>query len=390
MIPYGRQHIGQAEIDAVVETLKSDFITQGPKVPEFEGLIAQMCHAGHAVAANSATSCLHVACLALGLGPGKRLWTSPNSFVASSNVGLLCGAKVDFVDIDPSTFNMSVDTLAAKLAAAEARGELPDIVMPVHFGGEPCDMETIARLGQRYGFSIIEDASHAVGARYRDTMVGSCRYSDITVFSFHPVKIVTTAEGGCATTNDAGLARKMALLRSHGVTRDADLMAWESDGPWYYHQVELGLNYRMTELQAALGTVQLARLEHFLARRHEIAARYREAFRDLPVHVQAMGPDSYSALHLFIIRLGDAYGPDHRAKMFASMREKGVGVNVLYIPIHTQPYYKALGFSPGDFPESVAYYERSMALPMFPDLTDDQQGQVIGAVEACIAELGCV
>ena len=387
MIPYGRQHIEQEEIDEVIAALTSDFITQGPRVPAFEEAIRSMCGAAYAVATNSATSNLHIACLALGLGPGKTLWTSPNSFVASANVGRLCGADVDFVDIDPETFNMSPDRLEEKLEAAAANNTLPHIVMPVHFGGEPCDMKRIGALAKKYGVHVIEDASHAVGARYYDTRIGDCAYSDVTVFSFHPVKIVTTAEGGCATTNSADLATRMNLLRSHGVTRDPALMQWESDGPWYYQQVDLGLNYRMTELQAALGCVQMKRLEGFLDRRHEIADRYGAAFTQAPVHPQKRSEHSRSALHLYILRLQEPYGADQRAQFFTAMRERGVGVNVLYIPIHTQPYYKALGFRPEQFPEAVRYYERSLALPMYPDLTDEQQTHVIDAVMDSLAGL---
>lgn len=386
-IPYGRQHIKTAEVKAVVEALTSDYITQGPRVPEFEVALCARVKAAHGVAVNSATSALHIACLALGLKEGGLLWTSPNSFVASPNVGRLCSADVDFVDIDPDTFNMCANKLAEKLKKAEAKGKLPDIVMPVHFGGESCDMEAIGALSEHYGFRVIEDASHAVGGSWRGNEIGACAYSDVTVFSFHPVKIITTAEGGIAFTNNAELASRMNLYRTHGVTRDPELMEGPSDGPWYYHQVALGLNYRLTELQAALGLVQLEKLDWFLERRHEIADRYDRELSDLPLRAQKRDSDSRSALHLYIIRLDDRLTPEDRKQLFTHMRSAEIGVNVLYIPIHTQPYYRGLGFTPDDAPESVAYYERSLALPMYPDLTEAEQTRVISALKAGIAAL---
>jgi UDP-4-amino-4,6-dideoxy-N-acetyl-beta-L-altrosamine transaminase len=387
MIPYGRQYIGPEEIEAVVQTLESDFITQGPRVPDFESSLCDVTGARHAVAVNSATSALHIACLALGLKPGGILWTSPNSFVASANVGRLCGATVSFIDIDKETFNISTEALARKLEAAKAANALPDIVMPVHFGGESCDMERIAALAQEYNFKVIEDASHAIGGNYKGHPIGSCKYSDITVFSFHPVKIVTTAEGGAALTNDPSLNARMQLYRSHGVTRDCNLMEWGSDGPWYYQQIDLGLNYRMTELQAALGVVQMSRLDRFNKRRHEIADVYDNAFSSLELSPQKRQQYSHSGLHLYVVRLDDHFTKENRKTLFAHMRASEIGVNILYIPIHTQPYYKALGCKEQDCPEAVAYYERCLALPMYPNLQEGEQTHVINALKTGMERL---
>lgn len=377
MIPYGRQDITPEDIAAVEAVLRSDFLTQGPAVPGFEQALAAYCGAARGVAMNSATSALHVACLALGLGPGDRLWTSPNTFVASANCGLYCGAEVDFVDTDPATYNMSVAALEARLVAAAAEGRLPKVVIPVHFAGQSCEMRAIHALGQQYGFRIIEDASHAVGATYLGEPVGNCRYSDITIFSFHPVKIITTAEGGMAMTNDPALAERMERLRSHGITRDPAAMAWDSEGPWYYQQVELGYNYRITDLQAALGHSQLARLDDYVARRHAIAARYDAALAGLPLTTPWQHPDSRSALHLYPIRLHDAA---RRREVLEALRAAGIGVNVHYIPVHTQPHYHRLGFRPGDFPEAERYYAGAISLPMFPTLTPAQQDEVVAAL----------
>lgn len=377
MIPYGRQDISQQDIDAVVEVLQSDFLTQGPKVPLFEKTVAEHVGATHALAVNSATSALHIACLALGLGEGDWLWTTPITFVASANCGLYCGAQVDFVDIDPVTYNLCPKELEKKLIAAEKTGKLPKVVVPVHFSGQPCDMQAIHQLAQTYGFKIIEDASHAIGGKYQDEFIGNCRYSDITVFSFHPVKIITTAEGGLALTNDDALAEKMNLYRSHGVTRDQNLMTHEPDGPWYYQQVELGYNYRMTELQAALGISQIERLDAFVARRHELAKRYDALLQELPVTTPWQHPDSYSGLHLYVIRLQlDKIDKTHR-KVFEGLREQGIGVNLHYIPVHTQPYYQNMGFKQGDFPEAELYYTEAISLPMYQGLVDEQQDQVV-------------
>jgi UDP-4-amino-4,6-dideoxy-N-acetyl-beta-L-altrosamine transaminase len=384
MIPYGKQDINQADIDAVLEVLKSDFLTQGPKVPAFEQKVAGHVGARHALAVNSATSALHIACLALGLGEGDWLWTSPITFVASANCGLYCGAKVDFVDIDPKTYNLCPDKLAEKLKQAEQEGCLPKVLVAVHLCGQPCDMEAIHKLSRQYGFCIIEDASHAIGGKYQGKFIGNGRYSDITVFSFHPVKIVTTAEGGMALTNSDALASRMNLLRSHGVTRDPDLMTHEPDGPWYYQQVDLGFNYRMTELQAALGISQMDRLDAFVARRHELAQRYDQLLADLPVTTPWQHPDSYSGLHLYVIRLQlDSISKSHR-QVFESLRAQGIGVNLHYIPVHTQPYYQAMGFAADDFPEAMAYYREAISLPMFQGLADEQQDQVVRALRVAL------
>lgn len=384
MIPYGRQEITQADIDTVVEVLRSDFLTQGPMVPRFEKAVADYCGAQHAVAVNSATSALHIACLALGLGPGDRLWTSPITFVASANCGLYCGAEVDFVDIDPRTYNLCPKALERKLVEAEQQGRLPKIVVPVHLCGQPCDMQAIHALSQRFGFRIIEDASHAIGGKYRGEPIGNGRYSDITIFSFHPVKIITTAEGGMALTNDAELAERMALLRSHGITRDPAQMTHAPDGPWYYQQIDLGFNYRMTELQAALGVSQMQRLDDYVSRRHALARRYDEQLADLPVTLPWQHPDSYSGLHLHVIRLKlDQIDRTHR-EVFEALREQGIGVNLHYIPVHTQPYYQRMGFKAGDFPEAERYYAEAISLPMYPAMTTAQQDQVITALSKAL------
>lgn len=385
MIPYGRQDITQADIDAVVSVLQSDFLTQGPMVPRFEQSVAQHVGASHALAMNSATSALHVACLALGLGNGDWLWTTPITFVASANCGLYCGAQVDFVDIDPRTYNLCPQALARKLEQAEREGRLPKVVVAVHLCGQPCDMQAIHALAQRYGFKVIEDASHAIGGKYRDEFIGNCRYSDITVFSFHPVKIITTAEGGMALTNDAELGNKMALLRSHGITRDPAQMTHEADGPWYYQQIDLGFNYRMTELQAALGNSQMERLDQFVARRHQLANRYDDLLADLPVTTPWQHPDSYSGLHLYVIRLQlDKIARTHR-QVFEALREQGIGVNLHYIPVHAQPYYQRMGFRQGDYPEAERYYAEAVSLPMFQTMTEAQQDQVVAAVRKAVA-----
>ena len=384
MIPYGKQDITQADIDAVVAVLKSDFITQGPSVPRFENALADYCDANHAVAANSATSALHLACRALGLTSGDRLWTSPITFVASANCGLYCGAEVDFVDIDPATYNLSVKALEQKLKQAERDGTLPKVLVAVHLCGQPCEMQKIHALSQNYNFSIIEDASHAVGGRYQGEPIGNCRYSDITVFSFHPVKIITSAEGGMALTNRSDLAAKMELLRSHGITRDPSLMTHEADGPWYYQQVELGYNYRMTELQAALGLSQLERLDEYITRRHQLARRYDQLLSELPVVLPWQHPDSYSGLHLYVIRLQlDKITGTYR-EIFESLRNQKIGVNLHYIPIHTQPFYQNMGFEVGDFPEAELYYCEAISLPMYPTMTEAQQDEVVHVLQKVI------
>lgn len=380
MIPYGRQHITADDEAAVLAALRSDWITQGPAVPRFEQALAARVGAKHGVAVSNATAGLHIACMALDLGPGDRLWTSPNTFVASANCGLYCGATVDFVDIDPQTYNMSVPALRAKLEAAAATGTLPKVVVPVHFAGQSCDMRAIHALGQQYGFRIIEDASHAVGSSYLGQPVGCGAYSDLTVFSFHPVKIITTAEGGMVMTNDVQMAARLERLRSHGITRDAALMEAEPEGPWVYEQVELGLNYRLTDLQAALGWSQLAQLDGSVARRHAIAARYDAELHGLPLITPWQHPDAHSALHLYPVQLDRSRSTLTRRQLFDGLRAAGIGVNVHYIPVHTQPHYRRLGFAPGQCPVAEAYYAQAVSLPMFPTLTDAQQGEVIAAL----------
>lgn len=384
-IPYGRQDITQADVDAVVAVLQSDFLTQGPMVPKFEQAVARHCGTAHALAVNSATSALHIACLALGLGPGDWLWTSPITFVASANCGLYCGAQVDFVDIDPRTYNLCPQALERKLEQAEREGKLPKVVVAVHLCGQPCDMQAIHALAERYGFKIIEDASHAIGGQYQGRPIGNCEYSDITVFSFHPVKIITTAEGGMALTNDSELANKLALLLSHGITRDPAQMTHEPDGPWYYQQIDLGFNYRMTELQAALGVSQMERLDQYVARRHQLSRRYDELLATLPVTPPWQHPDSYSGLHLYVIRLQlDKISHSHR-QVFEAMRTQGIGVNLHYIPVHTQPFYERIGFKVGDYPQAESYYCEAISLPMYQKLTDEQQDKVVSALKIALA-----
>ncbi|WP_198589401.1 UDP-4-amino-4,6-dideoxy-N-acetyl-beta-L-altrosamine transaminase [Vibrio breoganii] len=384
MIPYGKQEITQQDIDSVIDVLKSDFLTQGPQVPAFEASLTAHTGSKYAVAVNSATSALHIACMALGLGEGDRLWTTPVTFVASVNCGLYCGAKVDFVDIDARTYNMCPVKLESKLKQAKANGTLPKVVVPVHLCGQPCDMKAIHALSLEYGFSIIEDASHAIGGEYYNSPIGNCEYSDITVFSFHPVKIVTTAEGGAALTNDQILAEKMELYRSHGITRDADKMEGESHGGWYYQQIELGYNYRMTELQAALGVSQMTRLNEFVSARHRLAKRYNELLTKLPIALPYQLENTYSGLHLYVIRLKlDEISLSHK-QVFEALRENGIGVNLHYIPVHTQPYFQKLGFSLGDFPESERYYREAISLPMFHTMTESQQDEVVRALSSIL------
>jgi UDP-4-amino-4,6-dideoxy-N-acetyl-beta-L-altrosamine transaminase len=384
MIPYGRQDINQDDINAVVSVLKSDFLTQGPQVPLFEDTVAGRVGAKHAIAVNSATSALHLACVALGLGPGDWLWTSPITFVASANCGRYCGAQVDFVDIDPRTYNLCPGSLEDKLIKAAEEGKLPKVLVAVHLCGQSCEMESIHALGQKYGFKIIEDASHAIGGKYKGEYIGNGRYSDITVFSFHPVKIITTAEGGMVLTNSEILAHRMRLLRSHGITRDEQEMTHKSDGPWYYQQIELGYNYRITELQAALGVSQMKRLDVYVARRHAIANRYEQMLAELPVTRPWRHPDGFSALHLYVIRLHlEKIGRTHR-QIFESLREFGVGVNLHYIPLHFQPYYRRLGFKVGDFPMAEKYYAEAISLPMYQSLDLEQQDHVVLMLKAAL------
>jgi UDP-4-amino-4,6-dideoxy-N-acetyl-beta-L-altrosamine transaminase len=381
-IPYGRQSIDDEDAAAVLEVLRSDWLTQGPGVPGFEAALAGYCGARHAVAVNSATAALHIACAALGLGPGDRLWTSPNTFLASATCALYCGAAVDFVDIDPRSRNIGADALAAKLAEAERQGLLPKIVVPVHFAGLSCDMAAIRHLADRYGFRIVEDAAHALGGSYRGAPVGNCRWSDIAVFSFHPVKQITTGEGGAALTNDPELAARMARLRSHGTTREAALMEGGSEGAWYYQMLELGWNYRMTDLQAALGSSQLKRLDDCVARREALAARYDRLLANSGLVLPWRDPDRRSAWHLYVVGWNEEASGVSRAEAFGRLRAAGIGVNVHYIPVHTQPYFRKLGFRLGQFPNAEAYYAGALTLPLYPAMTETQQDRVVDALRA--------
>jgi UDP-4-amino-4,6-dideoxy-N-acetyl-beta-L-altrosamine transaminase len=381
MIPYGKQEITQHDIDAVVKVLKSDFLTQGPQVPLFEEAVKREVNAEYAIAVNSATSALHIACLALGVVKGDVVWTTPISFVASANCALYCGADIDFIDIDSQTYNLSPEKLEKKLLHAKQRNlALPKVVIPVHLSGQPCEMDKIHALSVEYGFAIIEDASHAIGGKYKDTPIGNCKFSDITIFSFHPVKIVTTAEGGVATTNSKELATKLELLRSHGITRNELLMKNESHGGWYYEQIALGFNYRMTEMQAALGVSQIARLHEFVATRNQLALRYDELLKDLPLVTPFQIEGSYSGRHLYIIRLKLDEISLNQKEVFAQLRENGIGVNLHYIPVHTQPYYQNLGFQLGQFQESERYYQEAISIPLYHTMSNSQQDTVIAAL----------
>tara|TARA_R110001606_G_scaffold399308_1_gene584601 strand:- start:7878 stop:9035 length:1158 start_codon:yes stop_codon:yes gene_type:complete len=375
MIPYGRQNIENEDIEAVVEVLRSDFITQGPTVERFEAALAEMCGAHAVIVGNSATSMLHAAYLALGVRPGDLVWTTPITFVATANAAIMCGADVGFVDVEPDTGCMSVKDLAARLADAEVSGRLPKLVVPVHFAGRVCDMAAIAALAEKYRFHVVEDAAHAIGAGDDVGPVGACRYSDICVFSFHPVKIITTGEGGAASTQDPELAARLKRLVSHGVTRDETLMQGESEGPWYYQQIELGYNYRMTDIQAALGLAQLTRMPDFIRRRRALAARYDTLLKDLPLHCPVISDPDNSAWHLYVIRLTQNAAP--RRRVFEALRARGIGVQVHYIPVHQQPYYQNLGFKTGDYPNAEAFYAVAISLPMFPTLSEQDQMQVV-------------
>jgi UDP-4-amino-4,6-dideoxy-N-acetyl-beta-L-altrosamine transaminase len=398
MIPYGRQEVTRADIEAVLDVLQSDFLTQGPAIPRFEEAVARHVGADFGVAVNSATSALHVACLALGLRPGDILWTAPNTFVASANCGLYCGARVDFVDIDPVTWNMSVSALRAKLSLARDEGCLPRVVIPVHFSGQPTEQEEIWELAREYGFRVLEDASHAIGAARHGESVGSCRWSDITVFSFHPVKILTTGEGGLAVTNDAELAEGMAMLRTHGITRSSHRFSSESGGPegspvdgagaapWYYEQQVLGFNYRMTDILAALGLSQLERLGTYVEVRNRIARRYDAALAGLPLTLPTVRPENVSASHLYVVHLEKGATRKTHREVFDELRERGIGVNLHYMPVHLQPYFRQFGFKRGDYPEAEEHGASAISLPMFPTLTDDAQGTVIDALHATLAD----
>ena len=380
MIPYGRQDISEQDIQAVIDVLRSEFLTQGPLVPAFEKAVAEYCSVTHAVAVNSATSALHIACLALGVGKDDIVWTSPITFVASSNCALYCGASVDFVDIDARTYNMSVGALENKLEKAEREGKLPKVLIPVHLSGQSCEMKKIHALGVKYGFRIIEDASHAIGCKYMGAPVGNCKYSDITVFSFHPVKIITTGEGGMCVTNNPELANNLARLRSHGIVRHPGEMTQVPDGPWYYQQIELGYNYRMTDMQAALGLSQIKRLDEFVTTRHKIAERYNEMLKEDWLELPWQHPDSYSGLHLYIIRVKEKAKQVSHLQLFERLRNSGILVNLHYIPVYRQPYYQKFGYNTSDFPEAEAYYAEAISIPMFVTLTEEQQAEVVDRI----------
>ena len=375
MIFYGKQSIDENDIDAVVEVLKSDFLTQGPAIEKFEKCVAEYCGAKYAVAVTSATAALHISCLSAGLGKDDILWTSPITFTASANCGRYCGADVDFVDIDPSTYNMSIAELEKKLQAAEI---MPRVVVPVHLAGQSCEMDKIYKLSQKYGFKVIEDASHAIGADYKETKVGCCKYSDMTVFSFHPVKIVTTGEGGMVLTNDKDLYEKLVLYRSHGITRDPKLMTGTADGPWYYQQIDLGFNYRMTDMQAALGYSQMQKVNEFVSKRRYLAKRYNELLKNINgIQLPDQNEDTKSSWHLYVVRVDFSKISKTKNQIFAEMKEKGICLNLHYIPVHTQPYYENLGFKGGDFPNSEKYYEEAFTLPLYYSLTDEQQDHIV-------------
>ena len=386
-IPYSKQSINKEDIKSVVEVLNSEFLTQGPLVPTFEKSVSDYCSTPYAIAVNSATSALHISCMALGLDKGEILWTSPISFLASANCALYCQAKIDFVDIDIKTFNISIEKLEEKLIKAKRENKLPKILIPVHMCGQSCDMESIYNLSKTYGFRIIEDASHAIGGKYKDKLIGDCSYSDITVFSFHPVKIITSGEGGMALTKDSKLARKLQLLRSHGVTRDKNEMKFTSDGPWYYEQSLLGFNYRMNDIQAALGNNQIKRINEFVLRRNNIATRYDDFLKDLPLEKPSLLKDCYSSFHLYIIRLKIKDLEKNKLKIFVEMRNRNIGVNVHYIPIHIQPFYQKLGFKKGDFGEAESFYRQAISLPIYPDLSEEKQEFVIKTLTQLIGKV---
>ena len=382
MIPYGRQEITKEDILEVEKVLRSDFLTQGPIVPKFEQKVADYCNSNFAIAVNSATSALHIACLALNLGPNDYLWTSPNTFVASANCGLYCGANIDFVDIDPETYNMCADTLSDKLIKAEKQGNLPKIVIPVHFAGQPCDMEKIYELSKKYGFRIIEDASHAIGASYDNNKVGSCKYSDIIIFSFHPVKIITTGEGGMALTNDENLSNHMRRLSTHGITKDKELMHSRPNNEiWNYQQIELGFNYRLTDIQAALGLSQLKRVDEYVKMRHKIAEFYNSELNTLNIQLPFHSPKTYSSYHLYPIRIKNNLTAKTQKQIYDALWDEDIAANLLYIPVHRQPYYENLGFKLGDFPQAEQFHREVICLPMFPKLTKEQQTKVFKSLK---------
>jgi UDP-4-amino-4,6-dideoxy-N-acetyl-beta-L-altrosamine transaminase len=380
VIPYARQSISKQDLNAVAEVLQSDYLTQGPAVPAFEDAVAQLVGAKYAVAGNSATSMLHLACLALGVTTGDLVWTSPNSFVASANCAIYCGAEIDFVDIDSETFNMSVTALAAKLELAKKSNRLPKVIIPVHMGGQSCDMQSIGSLARQYDIKVIEDASHAIGGTYNSQRIGNCAHSDITIFSFHPVKIITSGEGGMATTQDEGLAHDMRMLRSHGITRDESEFEFTNDGPWYYEQQELGFNYRLTDIAAALGLSQLQRIDSFIQHRNSIAARYNEAFASTLVAAPHIASNSVSAFHLYIARCDFDNLKVTRVQLFQKMKDMGVLLNLHYIPIYRQPYFAKMGFDRKTFPNAERYYAQAFSIPMYADLTETDQNTVISSL----------
>lgn len=385
MIPYGRQEVTKEDMLAVAEVLQSDYLTQGPTVPAFEQAVAEYVGSGYAIATNSATSALHLACLAFSLTKGDWLWTVPNTFVASANCGLYCGANIDFVDIDPKTYNLCPAELEKKLIQAKKENKLPKVLIPVHFAGQSCEMGKIHALSVKYGFHIVEDASHAIGGQYQSNMIGSCKYSDMTIFSFHPVKIITTGEGGMVTTNSRELAQKVTELRAHGITRDIAKMSKAPDGDWYYEQTDLGFNYRLTDIQAALGCSQLKRLSTYIKTRHELAERYQQVLANLPVTLPFQHQDAYSAYHLYPVLLDLDSLKESKQTIFKKLRSAGIGVNVHYIPVHTQPYFKARGFKDGDFPLAEDYYARTITIPLFPKMTHQQQDEVVIQLKKCLA-----
>lgn len=379
-IPYGRQDISNQDIDEVVAVLRSDWLTQGPAIERFEKTVADFCGVRYAIAMSNATTALHAACLAAEMGPGETLWTSPNTFVASANCALYCGAKVDFVDIDERTYNLSVPALASKLKAAKAAGSLPKVLIPVHFSGQSCDMHAIGTLAREYGVTVIEDAAHAIGGCYGDKPIGNCAHSKAAIFSFHPVKIITTGEGGMVVTNDTAFYEQLKLLRSHGITRDPDLMTEASHGPWYYQQVQLGFNFRITDIQAALGTSQMGRLKQFISRRHELADRYENRLAGLPLTLPYQAPGARSSWHLYVIRLQLARIQKSHRQVFEALRAKDIGVNLHYIPVHIQPHYRKMGFKSGDFPQAERYYSEAISIPMYSGLSDSDQDRVVAAL----------
>lgn len=382
MIPYGHQTISEEDIEAVVEVLRSDWLTQGPTLERFEQTVAAYCDAAAGVAVSHGTAALHLACRALKLGPGDRVWTSPNTFVASANAALYCGCEVDFVDIDPRTYNLSIEALETKLQQAETQGRLPTALIAVHFAGQSCDMAEIWRLSRQYGFHVIEDACHAIGGRYLGELIGCCRYSDMTVFSFHPVKLITTGEGGMVLTNDAALYKRLQLLRNHGISREEPELSVRDEGGWYYEQIELGYNYRLTDMQAALGLAQLQRLDSFVDRRRELVQRYDAALARLPLVLPWQSPDTASAWHLYVVQADVEASGRTRRELYDYLHEAGIGAGVHYIPVHTQPYYQRMGFCEGDFPEAEKYYRRAITLPLFPVLTEEQQDQVVRCLQS--------